>query len=114
MASHAPDDAPLAVFTLPGVREPFFRSLAIDHRLRAVKSHDGVFTVLADRERRKLIVGNLPNIDLRFVDWPRRIVRPSGEAIAPERFERFRVPAAHIAPVRFFLSPHLFFLRSLL
>jgi len=105
---------PFAVFSLPGVREPFFGSFAIHRRVRAVKGHDDVFTVLADRERRQLVVRDFPDIDLRFVYRAWRIVRPSGEPIAPERFERFRVPAAHVAPVRFFLLPHLFFSRSLL
>ena len=105
---------PLAVFALPGVREPFSRSFAIHRGLRTVKRDDDVLTVLADRERRQLIVGNLSNIDLRFVDWPRRIVRPSGEATAPDRFERFRVPAAHVAPVRLFPLPDGFFGRSVL
>jgi hypothetical protein len=104
----------MAVFSLPGVREPFFGSFAIHRRLRAVKGHYDVFTVLTDRERRQLVVSDFPDIDLRFVYRAWRIVRPSGEPIALERFERFRVPAAHVAPVRFFLLPHLSFSRSLL
>src|SRR4030095_4589806 len=54
VASHAPDDVPLAVFTLPGVRESFFHSFAIDRGLRTVQGDHGVLTVLADRERRQL------------------------------------------------------------
>lgn len=78
------------------------------------KGHDGVVAVLADRKRCQLIVGDLPNVDFRLVDRVRRTVRPSGEAVAPECFERFRIPTAHVPPVSLFLFPYLLFRRTLL
>ena len=87
VARHASDNVPLAVFTLPGVRQSFFRSFAIDRGLRTVQGDHGVLTMLADRERRELVVRDFPNVDFRFVRWVWGIVRPSGKVIAPERFE---------------------------
>lgn len=114
VARHSTDDVPLAVFTLPGVCEPFLGSFAINDRPRTVQRDDGAVTVLAYRHRRQFVVRDFPYVDLRFVLRAWRIVWPSCEAIAPERFERFRVPAAHVTPVRLFLLPHFFFRRCLL
>ena len=82
VASHAADNVPLAFFTLPGVREPFFRGFAIYRRLRTIQRDNGVLLVLADREGRQLVARDFPHINVRFVHWACCIVRPTREAIA--------------------------------